>query len=120
MKQPLLLISLLLATGGAHAVSPRLTNLTPAGAQRGTEVEVRFTGQRLDDTKEIVLYTPGLSIVKMEEPKTNVVNVLNGLLDIETRTLAPHSADFLSAMQLPVKFDPQAAEKPNIFRVRFV
>jgi hypothetical protein len=50
----------------AHAVAPRLTNILPPGAQRGTEVEVRFTGQRLDDTKEVVFYTPGISIVSMK------------------------------------------------------
>lgn len=50
----------------AHAVAPRLTNILPPGAQRGTEVEVRFTGQRLDDTKEIVFYTPGISVVSMD------------------------------------------------------
>ena len=50
----------------AHAVAPRLTNILPPGAQRGTEVDVRFTGQRLDDTKEIVFYTPGISVVSMD------------------------------------------------------
>jgi putative DNA primase/helicase len=34
--------------------------------------------------------------------------VLNGLLDLETRKLSPHSADFLSAVQIPVKFDADA------------
>jgi hypothetical protein len=65
----LVLWSLVVAHGAllpAHAVSPRLTNILPAGAQRGTEVEVRFTGQRLEDTKEIVFYTPGISMVSME------------------------------------------------------
>jgi hypothetical protein len=50
----------------AHAVAPRLTNILPTGGQRGTEVEVRFTGQRLDDTKEIVFYTPGISVVSTD------------------------------------------------------
>ena len=50
----------------AHAVAPRLTNLLPPGGQRGTEVEVRFTGQRLDDTKEIVFYAPGIAVVSMD------------------------------------------------------
>ena len=53
-----------------HAVAPRLTNILPTGGQRGTELEIRFTGQRLDDTKEIVFYTPGLSVASME-PGTN-------------------------------------------------
>jgi hypothetical protein len=50
----------------ARAVSPRLTNILPPGAQRGTDIEVRFTGQRLDDTKEIIFYTPGISAVSTE------------------------------------------------------
>jgi hypothetical protein len=54
-----------------YAVAPRLTNILPTGGQRGTDVEVRFTGQRLDDTQEIVFYSPGLSIAKMGENKTN-------------------------------------------------
>lgn len=69
-----ILLGLLLgSTVALHAVTPRLTGILPTGAQRGTEVEVRFTGQRLDDTKEIVFYTPGISVVKMETDRTNVV-----------------------------------------------
>ena len=56
----------------AHAVAPRLANILPPGAQRGTEVEVRFTGQRLDDTKEIVFYTPGISVASMEASTNRV------------------------------------------------
>jgi len=62
----LALLSILCLAFNARAVAPRLTNILPPGAQRGTEVEVRFTGQRLDDTKEIVFYTPGISVVSME------------------------------------------------------
>ena len=63
-------ISILLCVTNAYAVAPRLTNILPTGGQRGTDVEVRFTGQRLDDTKEIVFYTPGISVASME-PGTN-------------------------------------------------
>ena len=44
-----------------------------------------------------------------DRPKRDVVNVLNGQLDVNTGTLSPHSPDFLSPVQLPVLFDP----KPN-------
>lgn len=60
----------------ALAVAPRLTNILPAGGQRGTEVEVRFTGQRLDDTKEIVFYTPGINVVSMEAATNRVKAML--------------------------------------------
>src|SRR5262245_25200979 len=57
----------------ASAVSPKLNSISPSGAQRGSGVEVRFNGQRLDDTKEIVLYTSGISVVKMVADKADVV-----------------------------------------------
>lgn len=41
-------------------------------------------------------------------PPADLVNVQNGLLDVRTRTLKPHAPDFLSAIQLPVAFDPDA------------
>jgi hypothetical protein len=44
-----------------HAVAPRVNSLLPIGAQRGTEVEVRFAGQRLNDVQEVVFYAPGIS-----------------------------------------------------------
>src|SRR5688572_27681810 len=56
----------------AHAIAPRLTNILPPGGQSGSEIEVRFTGQRLEDTKEIVLYTPGISVVSMEAATNRV------------------------------------------------
>ncbi len=50
----------------AHAVAPRLSNILPVGGQVGTELEVRFTGQRLQDAKEIVFYHSGISVVSMD------------------------------------------------------
>ena len=57
----------------AQAVAPRLTNILPTGGQRGTEVQVRFMGQRLDDTQEIILYGTGISVVKLDVEKPSVV-----------------------------------------------
>lgn len=71
----LLLWSLLIgpwSSPSAHAVAPRLGNILPVGGQRGTELEVRFTGQRLEDTKEIIFYTPGISLVSMEATTNRV------------------------------------------------
>src|SRR5437868_12873735 len=75
MKSLIALIALLslIPLSAALAVAPKLNSILPTGAQRGSEVEVRFNGQRLDDTKEIVLYANGISVVKMEAEKTNVV-----------------------------------------------
>lgn len=43
-----------------------------------------------------------------------VLGVANGLLDLRTRDLTPHSADWFSTVQLPVRFDP-AAPPPGRF-----
>ena len=41
-----------------------------------------------------------------ERPPLDTLNVQNGLLNVETRELRPHSPDFLSSVQLLVKYDP--------------
>ena len=58
--------------------------------------------------EEVVKYIEVDAPLLWERPKVDVVNLLNGLLDVNTRTLSPHAADFLSPIQLPVKFDPDA------------
>lgn len=74
-------LSILLASQGSSvAVSPRLTNIHPAGGQRGTEIAVVFSGQRLGDTREVVFYHDGLAASKLEAG-TNQVKV--------TLTIAP-------------------------------
>ncbi|MGO9261735.1 MAG: phage/plasmid primase, P4 family [Bryobacteraceae bacterium] len=42
------------------------------------------------------------------QPPADTLNLPNGLLDIERRTLRDHDPQFLSATQLPVRFDPAA------------
>jgi len=58
--------------------------------------------------EEVVKYIEVDAPRLWERPKVDVVNVLNGLLDVNTRALSPHSPDFLSPVQLPVTFDPNA------------
>jgi putative DNA primase/helicase len=41
-------------------------------------------------------------------PSVEIINVANGLLNVCTHKLAPHSPEFLSPIQLPVAFDPGA------------
>ncbi len=36
------------------------------------------------------------------------INLENGLLDVNTRELLPHTPDFLSTMRIPIAYDPQA------------
>ncbi|MES2439249.1 MAG: peptidase [Verrucomicrobiota bacterium] len=44
------------------AFSPELHLVEPRGGQRGTDVDVRFLGARLEEVKEILFYEPGLTI----------------------------------------------------------
>ena len=58
--------------------------------------------------EEVVKYIAVDAPELWDRPDANVVNVENGLLDVRTRLLAPHSPTFLSPVQVPVKFDPAA------------
>ena len=55
-----------------HATQPRLNSTTPPGAQRGTEIEVKLNGSRLDDAQELIFYRPGIEMLKLDV-KTNTV-----------------------------------------------
>ncbi len=69
----IVVLLLLFLTSTAHATSPKITAITPTGAQRGTEVELRLSGARLDDAREIVFYEPGIQVIKMDGAKTNLL-----------------------------------------------
>lgn len=43
-----------------------------------------------------------------ERPPLDKINLINGLLNVNTRKLEKHSSDFLSPVQLPIKYDPEA------------
>jgi putative DNA primase/helicase len=58
--------------------------------------------------EEVVKYIAVDAPELWERPEANVVNVENGLVDVRTRVLAPHSPTFLSPVQIPVKYDPAA------------
>jgi putative DNA primase/helicase len=59
-------------------------------------------------TEEVVKYIAVDAPELWDRPDANVVNVENGLLDVSTRVLAPHSPRFLSPIQIPVKYEPTA------------
>ena len=48
-----------------------------------------------------------------------MINALNGLLDVNTLELRPHDPSFLSTIQLPITYDPQACcPAPETFGVQ--
>jgi hypothetical protein len=61
------IVSLLLGVAApAWAASPTLARITPRGAQRGTETVLTFGGTNLADAQEILFYTPGFHVTKLE------------------------------------------------------
>src|SRR5580765_7312591 len=64
-----------LVTTSVLASSPHVTSLVPTGAQRGTELEVTFDGERLQDTEEVLSYEPGLEVLKLNAVTNKQVKV---------------------------------------------
>jgi hypothetical protein len=56
---------MLIAAVPAWAVAPTVRLIQPVGGQRGTEVMVTLTGQRLADIEEILFYQPGITVTKI-------------------------------------------------------
>lgn len=79
--------------------------------------DVKRLVNSLDDTKrwssrfslEVVEYIRVDATELWERPPGDVVSVANGLLQLRTGNLLPHSESYLSPVQLPVKFDPAAS-----------
>lgn len=73
----LVLCSALAAVGlsglcqSAWAANPVLNAIVPPGGQRGTEVEVVFSGQRLKDAQGLMLYQNGIEMVSVEPVNDN-------------------------------------------------
>lgn len=72
----LALTSLFAFTAAASAgFSPVLNGILPRGAQRGTEIELVFAGQRLGDVQEILCYDPGITFSDIKAKDDNNVTV---------------------------------------------
>ncbi len=88
------LLALTVVAAPAFAISPALRGIAPVGGQRGSDVEVKITGQRLADAQEILFYQPGITVKSLKAGKdAEVVAVLHiapdaelGLHDFRLRT----------------------------------
>ena len=58
--------------------------------------------------KEVTAYIATDAPSLWENPPLNRLNVANGVVNLDTLELLPHSPGFLSTVQLPVRFDPAA------------
>lgn len=59
---------------------------------------------------ETVYYIQTLSAIRRDRVNSDysIINVKNGLYNINTRKLDPHTTEFLSTQQIPVDYDPTA------------
>jgi hypothetical protein len=77
--QPLLIVgsTVVAATCAtrADAASPQLSYILPPGVQRGHEHELTFTGARLADVEEVLLYDGGVTVKKIEPVDAQNVRV---------------------------------------------
>jgi hypothetical protein len=62
-----------LAVNSAYAASPSLGGISPRGGQRGTEVVLIFNGARLGDAQEVLTYSPGFNVGKLEVVNDNQI-----------------------------------------------
>jgi putative DNA primase/helicase len=65
-------------------------------------------GWRTTVEESLVGMLSGMGMRLPEHQTEPVLNVANGMLDLRTGELAPHSPDFLSSVQIPVAWDPTA------------
>jgi len=72
----LAMLAVSLFISGAAATDPRLSNISPQGGQRGTEVEVRFAGSRLNDAQELLFTSDQFEVKKLEADGDNAVKAV--------------------------------------------
>jgi hypothetical protein len=66
------LVPLLLALAlPASAFSPILNLINPRGGQRGTELQINFHGERLNEIQEALFFDPGISLANIEVKAPN-------------------------------------------------
>jgi len=58
--------------------------------------------------EEVIHYIKAQSLVKFKEPPPELINLENGILDLKTGELKPHSSDYMFFNKVPVKYDPKA------------
>jgi len=63
---PALSALLVLCATGLSAAVPEIDQLLPRGGQRGTEVDVVFSGPRLGDARGLLFYEPGITVKSLK------------------------------------------------------
>ncbi|MFM7149801.1 MAG: peptidase, partial [Gemmataceae bacterium] len=63
---PITILALSILATTLSAATPVLNGVSPRGVQRGKDVVLVFSGARLADAKEVLFYTPGFQVGKLE------------------------------------------------------
>jgi hypothetical protein len=66
------LCSLWLCGSFSFAAAPTVTGILPRGGPRGTEVVLTFAGARLADAQEVMCYSPGCQVTKLDAKDNQV------------------------------------------------
>ena len=71
--------------------------------------EIAGYSMKIQKRNEIIAHIKYRTMVNREEfdRDMNIINVKNGLLNIMTDELKPHTPEYLSFVQLPVRYDPE-------------
>ncbi|MBL9129672.1 MAG: PPC domain-containing protein [Verrucomicrobiaceae bacterium] len=87
-----------------HASYPTFSSTKPNGGQRGTDVKLTVTGERLDDFESLIFFSPGFtqkSVEKVEKGKVDLTVSIaadvppgNHLVRIRTKTGISHARQF--------------------------
>jgi len=75
---------------------------------RKWEIPFRWKPGFSEHVVKFLLHDPGVAPKLPDKPPLHLLNVRNGMLDLRTRELLPHSPEFYSYVQLPVSYDPEA------------
>ncbi|MEO7859823.1 MAG: phage/plasmid primase, P4 family [Nitrospirales bacterium] len=86
--------------GGGHVVAARVKRL----------LDLNHDSRRWSTHRaaEVTAYLAVDAPILWERPPLDILNTRNGLLDLYTGTLSPHSPDHRSSIQLPLTYDPAA------------
>lgn len=134
--------TLAMATTTSFATAPRLNSLSPPGGQRGTELEVRFNGDRLDDAQEVVFYSKGIEVLDLKTNKARLkiasdcrlgehhvrIRAASGISDLRTFYVGPFAStnetepnnELAKAQSIPLNVTVQGAaggEDMDFFQV---
>jgi P4 family phage/plasmid primase-like protien len=85
----------------------------PAEALVKAQVEKQFPGVITDTVTNVIQKLARRHLHKRDEFDSDLytLNMANGLYDIRTNTLRPHSWEYLSRQRIPIKFDPKIKPK---------